>query len=210
MSNNLFITFEGPDGSGKSTIIKLVAQYFIENNIPFVMTREPGGSRIAEMIRDIILDPENKEIAYTTEALLYAASRAQHFEEIIKPALAANKVVLCDRFIDSSLVYQGVARGLGIAEIMKINQFAIEGVLPNLTVFFDVDPIIGLERIKVNDNREVNRLDLEGIEFHQQVYNGYLSIIKQEPARFGIVDANQSIEKVFNDTISLIKERLDE
>lgn len=210
MPNNLFITFEGPDGSGKSTIIKMIAEYFTKHNIPFVLTREPGGSKIAEMIRNIILDPQNKEIAYTTEALLYAASRAQHFEDIIKPGLRDNKIVLCDRFIDSSLVYQGIARQLGVDEIMAINQFAIEGVLPDLTIFFDVDPVIGLQRIAANDNREVNRLDLEGIDFHKQVYNGYLSIVKQFNNRFETVDASKSIEEVFNDTLSIIKGRLDE
>ena len=147
MKKSFFISFEGPDGSGKSTIIKKVAEYFSENNIDYVLTREPGGSQIAEEIRNIILNTKNTNLSASTEALLYAASRAQHFDEIIKPALNNNQVVLCDRFLDSSLVYQGVARELGVDRVLQINKFAIEDVLPDLTVFFDVDPLIGLERI---------------------------------------------------------------
>lgn len=207
MKKSFFISFEGPDGSGKSTIIKKVAEYFSENNVDYVLTREPGGSQIAEEIRNIILNTKNTNLSASTEALLYAASRAQHFDEIIKPALNNNKVVLCDRFLDSSLVYQGVARELGVDRVLQINKFAIEDVLPDLTVFFDVDPLIGLERINKSSNREINRLDLEGIEFHNKVYEGYHDIIKSDRKRFEIINAEQSIEQVFNDTILAIKDR---
>ena len=142
----MFITFEGPDGSGKSTIIQKVYDYLIENNYDVIKTREPGGSPIAEKIRNLILDTENTKMGYRTEALLYAASRAQHVEETILPALNENKIVLCDRFLISSLAYQGVGRDLGIENVRKINEFAINGVFPDFVLFFDVDPITTLKR----------------------------------------------------------------
>ncbi|MEG0284081.1 MAG: dTMP kinase [Erysipelotrichales bacterium] len=209
MKNGFFIAFEGPDGSGKSTIIKMVADYFEQENIDYCLTREPGGSLIAENIRSIILDPQNKNLKASTEALLYAASRAQHFEEIIKPALDKNAIVLCDRFIDSSLVYQGIARNLGVERVLEINRFAIDDVLPDVTVFFDVDPIVGLERINSSGTREINRLDLESEQFHRKVYEGYHQIIKSDKDRFAIVDASKSIEEVFEATLNAIKGRLD-
>jgi len=209
VKKSFFITFEGPDGSGKSTILNKVATYLENHDFDFVKTREPGGSLIAEEIRDIILDPKNTKLAPSTEALLYAASRAQHFEEIIKPALDEGKIVLCDRFLDSSLVYQGIARNLGVDEVLNINRFAIKDVLPDLTIFFDIDPIVGLERIQKSEVREVNRLDMESVKFHQEVYDGYLQIVESDRARFAVVDATQSIEKVFEDTIAIIKERYD-
>ncbi|MDF9867334.1 dTMP kinase [Bacilli bacterium PM5-3] len=209
MKKSFFITFEGPDGSGKSTIIKKVAKYLDKNNYEYVLTREPGGSNIAEQIREIILDPKNVQLSASTEALLYAASRAQHFDEIIKPALDDSKIVICDRFLDSSLVYQGIARNLGVEEVLSINRFAIKDVLPDLTIFFDVDPVIGLERIQKSKVREINRLDLESVKFHQEVYDGYHKIIENDKKRFEIIDASQSIEKVFQDTIAAIKERYD-
>lgn len=207
MEKGFFITFEGPDGSGKTTILEMVASYFNDNNIPFIKTREPGGSLIAEEIRTIILNPENKNLSYKAEALLYAASRAQHFDEVIVPALNEDKIVLCDRFIDSSLVYQGVARNLGIENILKINEFAIDDFLPDLTIFFDVSPEIGLKRIAENKIREVNRLDLESITFHEKVYEGYLKIHKTFDKRIVRIDASKGIDEVFTATIKVIEER---
>lgn len=206
MSEIRFISFEGVDGSGKSTIIKMIGDYFSEHNIPYVLTREPGGSKIAEQIRAIILSCDNKNLSASTEALLYAASRAQHFSEIIEPAIAKNKVVLCDRFLDSSLVYQGIARNLGVENVLTINKFAIKDILPTKTIFFDVDPVIGLERINLNKTREINRLDLEGLEFHQKVYEGYKKIIENNPERFIVIDASLSIDEVFKHTLKAIKE----
>ena len=210
MNNGFFITFEGPDGSGKSTIIELVYKYLKDKNTPIILTREPGGSIIAESIRSIILDKKNTKLSYSTEALVYAASRAQHFDEIIRASLLENKVVLCDRFLDSSLVYQGIARNLGVEEVLEINRFAIKDTLPNLTIFFDVDPIVGLNRINKNSDREINRLDLESVEFHQKVYEGYLTIVKENSNRIVRVDASQSIEKTFEDTIKIIEEKYHE
>ncbi|MDU1833258.1 MAG: dTMP kinase [Finegoldia sp.] len=200
----MFITFEGPDGSGKSTIIQKVYDYLIENDYEVIKTREPGGSPIAEKIRDLILDTENTKMGYRTEALLYAASRAQHVEETILPALNENKIVLCDRFLISSLAYQGVGRDLGIENVRKINEFAINGVFPDFVLFFDVDPITTLKRKSSLDTAD--RLEKEGNNFHERVYNGYKQILNSEKD-IEIIDATQSIEDVFNQCINVLKRR---
>ena len=200
----MFITFEGPDGSGKSTIIQKVYDYLIENNYDVIKTREPGGSPIAEKIRNLILDTENTEMGYRTEALLYAASRAQHVEETILPALNENKIVLCDRFLISSLAYQGVGRDLGIENVRKINEFAINGVFPDFVLFFDVDPITTLKRKSSLDTAD--RLEKEGNNFHERVYNGYKEILNSEK-NVEIIDATQSVEDVFSQCIKVLKRR---
>ena len=200
----MFITFEGPDGSGKSTIIQKVYDYLIENNYDVIKTREPGGSPIAEKIRNLRLDTENTEMGYRTEALLYAASRAQHVEETILPALNENKIVLCDRFLISSLAYQGVGRNLGIENVRKINEFAINGVFPDFVLFFDVDPITTLKRKSSLDTAD--RLEKEGNNFHERVYNGYKEILNSEK-NIEIIDATQSVEDVFNQCIKVLKRR---
>ena len=200
----MFITFEGPDGSGKSTIIQKVYDYLIENNYDVIKTREPGGSPIAEKIRNLILDTENTSMGYRTEALLYAASRAQHVEETILPALNENKIVLCDRFLISSLAYQGVGRGLGIENVRNINEFAINGVFPDFVLFFDVDPITTLKRKSSLDTAD--RLEKEGNNFHERVYNGYKEILNSEK-NIEIIDATQSVEDVFSQCIEVLKRR---
>ena len=200
----MFITFEGPDGSGKSTIIQKVYDYLIENNYDVIKTREPGGSPIAEKIRNLILDTENTSMGYRTEALLYAASRAQHVEETILPALNENKIVLCDRFLISSLAYQGVGRGLGIENVRNINEFAINGIFPDFVLFFDVDPITTLKRKSSLDTAD--RLEKEGNNFHERVYNGYKEILNSEK-NIEIIDATQSVEDVFSQCIEVLKRR---
>ena len=200
----MFITFEGPDGSGKSTIIQKVYDYLIENNYDVIKTREPGGSPIAEKIRNLILDTENIKMGYRTEALLYAASRAQHVEETILPALNENKIVLCDRFLISSLAYQGVGRGLGIENVRNINDFAINGVFPDFVLFFDVNPITTLKRKSSLDTAD--RLEKEGNNFHERVYNGYKEILNSEK-NIEIIDATQSVEDVFSQCIEVLKRR---
>lgn len=200
----MFITFEGPDGSGKSTIIQKVYDYLIENNYDVIKTREPGGSPIAEKIRNLILDTENIKMGYRTEALLYAASRAQHVEETVLPALNENKIVLCDRFLISSLAYQGVGRGLGIENVRNINDFAINGVFPDFILFFDVDPITTLKRKSSLDTAD--RLEKEGNNFHERVYNGYKEILNSEK-NIEIIDATQSVEDVFSQCIEVLKRR---
>ncbi|MEH6938439.1 dTMP kinase [Bacillus sp. JJ664] len=205
---SLFITFEGPEGAGKTTIINMVTEEFQKRGLHFISTREPGGIRIAESIRNIILDPENTEMDIRTEALLYAAARRQHLAEKVLPALEEGKIVLCDRFIDSSLAYQGVGRGIGIDEIYQINEFAINGLMPHVTIYFDLDPKIGLQRVHQADEREINRLDLEELDFHLKVQSGYYEIINRDPNRFKVIDASKSIEEVYEATLQAILEKI--
>jgi len=201
----LFISFEGTEGSGKTSIIKEVEKHFVNKGIQVLTTREPGGIRISEKIRDILLDKNHTEMDAKTEALLFAASRRQHLVEKIIPALNEGKLILCDRFVDSSLVYQGIARNLGVDQVFQINQFAIENLLPTLTIFIDVRPEVGLKRVFKTPNREVNRLDLEKFEFHKMIYDGYLSLIKKYPDRIKRINGEQTIEKVSQDVIKLIE-----
>ena len=199
-----FITFEGPEGSGKSTVIKAVEEFLTKEGFNILTTREPGGIRIAEDIRDIILSKENTMMSAKAEALLFAASRSQHFEEKIIPALNEGKIILCDRFIDSSLAYQGHARDLGIDNVYEINKFAIGNRLPDVTIFIDVPPQVGLKRV-FNNTRKVDRLDLETIEFHNKVYEGYHILAKRFKDRFIIIDGTNPVETVIEDTVQVIK-----
>jgi dTMP kinase len=200
-----FITFEGPEGAGKTTIIHMVQQKLIQDGYNIVLTREPGGIRIAEQIREIILNPSNTEMDARTEALLYAAARRQHLVEKVIPELNKGNIVLCDRFIDSSLAYQGNARGIGVEDIFAINQFAIEQTMPQATLYFDIEPEVGLERINNGRKDEINRLDLESLDFHYKVRDGYLSLLSEFPERIRRIDANQSVEKVCEEAYKQIK-----
>lgn len=208
MNCNLFITFEGPEGAGKTTVIQKIAERLAEENIDVLATREPGGIEIAEKIRSIILNPEHTAMDERTEALLYAAARSQHFFEKVRPALEASKTVICDRFIDSSLAYQGYARGIGVDEVLSINEFAIGKMLPDLTILFDLAPEVGLARIHAHGEREVNRLDVESLAFHKKVREGYLQLVKRYPERIRVVNADQNIERVVEDVWSLIYEAI--
>jgi dTMP kinase len=205
MKQGQFITVEGPDGAGKSTILKELYRKLIEEGFEVVQTREPGGVSIAEQIREVILNKDNTAMDIRTEALLYAAARRQHLVEIVIPALEKGSIVICDRFIDSSLAYQGNGRGIGMTEVMNINQFAIEDKMPDLTLYFDISPEEGLKRIARHDGREVNRLDLESLDFHQKVYEGYQSLIKQYPDRIKVIDASKSKEEVFEQAYDIVK-----
>lgn len=198
-----FITFEGGEGSGKTTIIERLVKELNELGYEIVQTREPGGSKIAEQIRSVLLNIENTDMDYLTEAYLYAASRRQHLKDVVIPALKENKIVICDRFIDSSLAYQGYARELGIENIYKLNELATGGLLPTLTFYIDVDPKIGLNRI-INNNRKVDRLDLEELSFHEKVRRGYLEVAKIFPNRIRIVDGNRCIEEIYSEIKQLV------
>jgi len=208
MKQGLFVSFEGPEGAGKTTIIDMLVEDLKQGGFQAISTREPGGIEIAEQIREVILNKNNTAMDARTEALLYAAARRQHLVEKVKPALAAGSVLLCDRFIDSSLAYQGFARGLGIDEVLSINQFAIEDMMPRVTFYFDLDPKIGLERIHKNDGREVNRLDLEKIEFHQKVREGYLILADRYPERIVKIDASRPLQQVFDEAKGKLKQIL--
>ena len=200
----MFITFEGPEGSGKTTIASRIVEILKERKLDVVYTREPGGSYIAEQIRKILLKRNNTEMDKLTEALLFAASRRQHLVERVIPALEKGQLVICDRFIDSSLAYQGNARGIGIQKVMDINLFATEGRLPDLTIFFDIESDVGLSRIDKDAQREVNRLDLERIEFHKKVRQGYLILLEKYPERIKRIDASKTIEEVVSDVLAII------
>ena len=204
----MFITLEGPEGSGKTTAVDAACKALEAKGYQIVRTREPGGTPIAEQIRNVILDKSNTSMDARTEALLYAASRRQHLVEKVWPALKEGKIVICDRYLDSSLAYQGGARGLGIENVLNINLFATENTWPDLTLLFDIDPKIGLSRINKNADREVNRLDLEKLEFHKKVRQTFLDLAARFPERYVIIDASKTIDEVAKDTLDAIFERI--
>ena len=204
----MFITLEGPEGSGKTTAVEAAVKELEARGYQIVRTREPGGTPIAEQIRNVILDKENTKMDPRTEALLYAASRRQHLVEKVWPALKEGKIVICDRYLDSSLAYQGGARGLGVDNILNVNMFATENTFPDLTLLFDITPEEGLKRIAANASREVNRLDLEKLEFHHKVRNTFLELAKKYPERYVIIDASKSREEVAKATLDAILSRL--
>ncbi len=198
----LFITIEGNDGSGKSTVINALKEALDKLNIDVIYSREPGGSRIAEKIRDVILDVDNVGMDKRTEALLYAASRREHLVDTVIPAIEQGKIVICDRFIDSSLTYQGVARGIGVDEVLNMNLFATLGFMPDLTIYLLCEPTLGLARKK--HQKELDRMELEKLEFHQMVYDAYLNLAKRFSDRVVIVDGNQNIHDECQDVINLV------
>ena len=206
--SGLFITLEGGEGAGKTTVANSVIERLSLLGIKAIYTREPGGIKIAEKIREVILDRNHTEMDGRTEALLYAAARRQHLVEKVRPAMEKGYVVLCDRFVDSSIVYQGYARGIGMDEVRKINEFAIEGFMPKLTIFFDIPPREGLKRISENKGREVNRLDLEDLSFHELVYEGYKKQVLTDPSRIISVDATKSIKELTNEVCALILDQI--
>ncbi len=206
--SGLFVTFEGGEGAGKTTVLKEIQKKLEKTGRPVLATREPGGSYIAEKIREVILDPSHTEMDARTEALLYAAARRQHLVEKVIPHLERGGVVLCDRFVDSSLVYQGFARKIGVEAVRELNMFATEGRLPDITLYFDIDPKEGLERIAANKGREINRLDQESLSFHESVREMYLQLQHQEPERIRLVDAGQTLEKVTDAAWSLLQEKI--
>ncbi|GKQ42156.1 thymidylate kinase [Companilactobacillus sp. RD055328] len=205
MTNGIFISFEGPDGAGKTTALNtLLPMLEAKTTKEIITTREPGGSPIAEKIRDLILDVKNLEMDDRTEALLYAAQRRQHLVDRILPALEADKIVLSDRFVDSSIAYQGGGRQIGEAEVKSINDFAIEDTMPELTVYFDIPSEVGLQRIKKDRDGQQDRLEKEKLEFHQRVRHTYLDLQAQDPKRIKVINANQDPTQVVEDVLELI------
>ncbi len=198
-----FITFEGADGCGKTTQIQLIKEYLDKKNIENILTREPGGSDLGVHLRKILLHYENP-VSNIAETFLYLADRAQHIEYKIKPALESGKNVLCDSDTDSTIAYQGYGREQNIDEIKHLNSIATAGVIPDLTIVFDIDTEIAQKRLQ----GEKDRLEAEGIEFHKKLRHGYLEIAKNDPKRVKVIDANKSIERVFSDTIKVIEEIL--
>ena len=200
-----FITFEGCDGCGKSTQLKMMSEYLSQEGVAHIFTREPGGGKISEAIREILLSGKNSEMTDECEALLYAAARVQHLSDRVEPALAKGELVICDRYVDSSLAYQAYARGLGVDFITKINAFAIEKYLPDVTVFIDLTPEAAFLRKHGADQND--RLELAGMEFHRRVYEGYKAVANAEPDRVACVDGTQTPEEVFADVLRILKEK---
>lgn len=204
----LFITFEGPEGSGKSTQLALLADWLRGQGYEVLTTREPGGTRIGETIRSLLHDVRFTEMRPRAEILLYSASRAQLVDEVIRPALAAGQVVLCDRYADSTYAYQGYGRGLPLDWLREITDFATDGLRPDLTIYLDLEPSIGLAR-KVAGRAEMNRLDREQLDFHRRVRAGYLELAGAEPERWRVVAADEPLEAVQAAIRALVAEKLD-
>lgn len=203
--DGLFITIEGPDGAGKTSVLnELYPRLQFASEKEIVKTREPGGGKIAEKIRELILDPVYEEMDDRTEALLYAAARRQHIIDVILPALKEGKIVLCDRFVDSSIAYQGAGRRVGIKEVAQINQFATQGLTPDFILYLDVDSDTGLERIQRSRGYQVDRLESEGLEFHQRVRHAYLKIAEQNSARVHKIDARTDLQDVVDQSLLAI------
>ncbi|MBE7090136.1 MAG: dTMP kinase [Clostridiales bacterium] len=200
-----FITFEGCEGVGKSRQLKLLQEYMDKNGIKYYLTREPGGSAVSEKIRNIILDGKNTEMTDECEAMLYAASRVQLLKEIIKPKLDAGELIFCDRFVDSSLAYQGKARGLGYEFIESINAYAIKNFTPDYTIFLNLPPEQAFKRKGGVD--KTDRLELSGMDFHNNVYAGYLELAKKYPERIIVIDASGTKEQTHEKIVSALKAR---
>ena len=203
-----FITLEGPEGSGKTTQIRPLVDWLCGQGYEVELTREPGGTRIGDQIRDVLHDPRNVAMDATAEILLYSADRAQHVAQCIRPALAAGKVVVSDRYTDSTLAYQGYGRGLDLEMLRAITAFATGGLKPDLTLYLDVAPEEGLERRQAG-GEEWNRLDAETLDFHRRVCAGYIELIAQEPERWVVIDAARSVEEVQAQIRSVVRERLE-
>ena len=207
MKKGVFISLEGPEGAGKTSVLEALLPQLKEMGCELLTTREPGGVAISEKIREVILDKGHTAMDAKTELLLYIASRRQHLAEKVLPALEKGTWVLQDRFIDSSVAYQGYGRGLAVDDVEWLNQFATDGLKPDLTLYFDIDVKEGLARIARDQEREVNRLDLEGLDLHERVRQGYLAILEKEPERVVKIDASQPLDKVVADSLAVIKER---
>ncbi|EOA09567.1 dTMP kinase [Pediococcus acidilactici] len=207
--NGHFISFEGPDGAGKTTILEAMVEHYRTRLVDrLTVTREPGGNPISEAIRAIILDRNNTEMDARTEALLYAAARRQHLTETILPALARGQVVFCDRYVDSSIAYQGAGREIGPEAVYQMNLFATEGCLPEKTIYLDVSAEVGLKRIMTHRTDDVDRLDLEQLDFHERVRDAYLALAKRYPERIVVIDASQSIGDVKKAVINVLDQIL--
>ena len=208
MSKGFLVSLEGPEGAGKTSVLEALIPVLENRGVEVLTTREPGGVLIGEKIREVILDPSHTEMDPKTELLLYIASRRQHLVEKVLPALAAGKLVIMDRFIDSSVAYQGFGRGLDIDAIDWLNEFATDGLKPDLTLYFDIDVEEGLARIAANSDREINRLDMEGLDLHRKVRQGYLSLLEKEADRIVKIDASLPLDQVIANTQQLLFDRM--
>jgi dTMP kinase len=202
----LFITFEGPDGSGKTTQARMLTEYLQSRGLPVLHTREPGGTAISEQIRDVVLSNRNQSIQHETEALLFSAARAQIVAELIRPALAARKIVICDRYADSTMAYQGYGLGLDLDALRAITRFATGGLVPDLTFYIDVPAEVGLAR---RHRGETNRLDQKDLAYHAKVRDGFLKMARAEPQRWVVIDGTRSVEQVQRDVRARLEPKLE-
>jgi dTMP kinase len=202
----LFITFEGPDGSGKTTQARMLTEYLQSRGLPVLHTREPGGTAISEQIRDVVLSNRNQSIQHETEALLFSAARAQIVAELIRPALAAGKIVVCDRYADSTMAYQGYGLGLDLDALRAITRFATGGLVPDLTFYIDVPAEVGLAR---RHRGETNRLDQKDLAYHAKVRDGFLKMARAEPQRWVVIDGTRSVEQVQRDVRARLEPKLE-
>ena len=205
MARGKFITFEGCDGCGKSTQLRLLSEYLTKNGIPHIFTREPGGGKISEAIREILLSGKNMEMTDACEALLYAAARVQHLSDRVEPALQEGKLVICDRYVDSSMAYQAYGRGLGTEFIGQINGYALKHYTPDVTVFIDLTPEAAFLRKHGAD--ENDRLEQAGMAFHKRVYEGYKALANECPDRVVAIDGNQTPQEIFEEVVKTLKDR---
>jgi len=203
----VFITLEGPDGSGKTTQLRLLVDWLREQGHEVVLTREPGGTEIGEQIRTVLHDPENSAMEARAEILLYSADRAQHAAQLIRPRLAEGKIVISDRYADSTLAYQGYGRGLDLETLHYVTAFATGGLQPDLTLYLDIAPEEGLKR-RQSSGEEWNRLDAETLEFHRRVRAGYLALAEQEPKRWAVIDADRPAEEIQQEIRTIVETRL--
>lgn len=200
-----FITFEGGEGSGKSTQTQIICELLKDKNIAHVTTREPGGTKISEAIRALVLDAKNDKMSLETEILLFAASRAQLIDEFILPSLDEGKIVICDRYIDSSMVYQGMCNGNNIDKVLSANSYAVNNCMPDLTLYFDIDPELAFSR---KNGADVNdRMEMKGMEFHKKVRQGFLNLASMYPERIKVIDASKSIEEVTSQIVDALREK---
>lgn len=208
LKRGLFITFEGNDGSGKTTQITRLSEYLSQKGLEVVLIREPGGTPIGEKIRNLVLGNENQGMCPITEMLLYAASRAQLVESVIRPGIKANKAVICDRFVDSSYAYQAIGRGLGLETVIAVNKPAIGDCLPDLTFFMDVDADTAMERRNAK-GEEADRIESEKMDFHRRVYDGYNELVKLYPGRIKSISVNKSPDEVFKSIKAYMDDLID-
>lgn len=212
MNKGCFITFEGGEGAGKSTLIDKISEYFQSKGYSILKTREPGGTILGEKIRDLLLDKSENKMSPYSELCLFLASRAQHIKEVILPALNSNKIVLCDRFNDSSVVYQGYARGLGMDSVESFCKFISEGLKPDITLYLDVDPSLGLKRVQKepirNSGKGLDRIEAEHLSFHKKIREGFHLLLKKEPDRFFMIDASLPKEQVLESSLEIIQQKI--
>ena len=205
MKQGLFITLEGGDGAGKSTQMNNIEKYFNERGYTCLRTREPGGTSIGEALREILLSPATSKMTDVAEMMIFAAARAQHVRELIRPSVEEGKIVICDRFVDSSIAYQKYGRELGDM-VVQVNDIAIDGLLPDITFWMDINPEAGRERIGMREDSSLDRLEREKMDFHYRVYDGYQELCKRYPDRVKRIDATRSIEEMRDEIYGYLDE----